>query len=146
MSRQIFWSAEGVEMPRLDYETLARRLEEVAKSHDKVAGQLNYIFCNDEKILAVNLEFLNHDYYTDIITFDYSRRRLVSGDMFISLDTVATNAELVGAAYETELHRVIAHGLLHLCGINDKGPGEREIMERHEDEALRLLNKLKEEK
>jgi rRNA maturation RNase YbeY len=146
MSRQIFWSAEGVEMPRLDYETLARWLEEVAKSHDKVAGQLNYIFCNDEKILSVNLEFLNHDYYTDIITFDYSRRRLVSGDMFISLDTVATNADLVGASYETELYRVIAHGLLHLCGINDKGPGEREIMERHEDDALRLLNKLKEEK
>ncbi|WP_301748020.1 rRNA maturation RNase YbeY, partial [uncultured Duncaniella sp.] len=98
-----------------------------------------YIFCNDEKILEVNRQFLQHDYYTDIITFDYSRGRMISGDMFISLDTVATNAEKVSATYDAELLRVIIHGVLHLCGINDKGPGEREIMERHENDALSLL-------
>ena len=100
---------------------------------------MTYIFCNDEKILEVNRQFLQHDYYTDIITFDYSRGRMISGDMFISLDTVATNAEKVSATYDAELLRVIIHGVLHLCGINDKGPGEREIMERHENDALSLL-------
>lgn len=82
------------------------------------------------------------DYYTDIITFDYTHGRRVSGDIFISLDTVASNARSIGTDYPTELHRVIAHGLLHLCGIDDKGPGERAIMERHEDEALALLSSL----
>uniref|UniRef100_UPI00256EF197 rRNA maturation RNase YbeY n=1 Tax=Duncaniella freteri TaxID=2530391 RepID=UPI00256EF197 len=84
----------------------------------------------------------NHDYYTDIITFDYSRGRMISGDMFISLDTVATNAQAVGAEYARELHRVIIHGVLHLCGINDKGPGEREIMEGFEDKALAMLDEM----
>ena len=77
---------------------------------------------------------------TSSITFDYTRGRRISGDLFISLDTVRSNAELVGAPYRRELHRVIIHGILHLCGINDKGPGEREIMEAHEDAALELLD------
>ena len=84
---------------------------------------------DDEKILEVNRQYLGHDYYTDIITFDYCEGDVISGDLFISLDTVRTNAEQMGATYEEELHRVIIHGILHLCGINDKGPGEREIME-----------------
>ena len=87
----------------------------------------------------MNREFLKHDYYTDIITFDYSTRQRISGDMVISLDTVLTNAEQLGAKYETELMRVLIHGVLHLCGINDKGPGEREIMEQHENSALAIL-------
>lgn len=126
-------------MPEIDTERLGRWVEEVARRHDRILGPLTYIFCDDEKIIDVNRQFLQHDYYTDIITFDYSRGRRISGDMFISLDTVASNAQLVGAAYATELHRVIIHGVLHLCGINDKGPGEREIMERHENDALALL-------
>ena len=87
----------------------------------------------------MNLEFLQHDYFTDIITFDYDEADIISGDLYISLDTVRTNAALVGATYAQELHRVIIHGVLHLCGINDKGPGEREIMEAHENQALALL-------
>lgn len=126
-------------MPDLDWSRVEAWLVAVAESHGKIVGTLTYIFCGDEKILSVNRLFLSHDYYTDIITFDYSRGRLVSGDMYISLDTVATNAVSVGAAYTLELLRVIVHGLLHLCGINDKGPGEREIMERHENEALAML-------
>ncbi|WP_290377987.1 rRNA maturation RNase YbeY, partial [Duncaniella muris] len=102
-----------------------------------------YIFCDDPKIIEVNRQFLNHDYFTDIITFDYSRGRMVSGDMFISLDTVLSNSELVGATYQRELLRVIIHGVLHLCGINDKGPGEREIMENFENQALVLLDEIK---
>lgn len=129
-------------MPDIDTEKLGRWVDEVARRHYRILGPLTYIFCDDEKIIEVNRQFLQHDYYTDIITFDYTRGRRISGDMFISLDTVATNAETVGADYATELRRVIVHGVLHLCGINDKGPGEREIMERHENEALALLEQM----
>lgn len=129
---------EGVEQPSVDFEKIARWIVEVAKTHNKIVGPLTYIFCNDEKIIEVNRQFLQHDYYTDIITFDYSRGRLISGDMFISLDTVASNSELVGATYDSELRRVIIHGVLHLCGIDDKGEGEREIMEAFENKALEV--------
>lgn len=127
-------------MPAIDLEKMEKWIEAVAKAHDRIVGNLSYIFCDDEKILEVNRQFLNHDYYTDIITFDDCRGKLLRGDIFISLDTVRTNAELVGATYERELYRVIIHGVLHLCGINDKGPGEREIMEAHEDAALAMLD------
>ncbi len=130
-------------MPDIDTALLSQWLEQVACAHNRILGALVYIFCDDAKILEVNRQFLNHDYFTDIITFDYSRGKLVSGDMFISLDTVASNAQdVVNCRYNVELKRVIVHGLLHLCGINDKAPGEREIMERHENEALALLEKL----
>ncbi len=127
-------------MPRLDFEKIEMWINSVAKAHGRILGPLSYIFCNDPKIIEVNRQFLNHDYYTDIITFDYSRGKLISGDMFISLDTVASNAESVGATYDLELLRVIIHGILHLCGINDKGPGERAIMEHEENIALDLYN------
>lgn len=127
-------------MPAINLELTEEWIGNVAASHGRMVGCLSYIFCDDEKILEVNRRFLDHDYYTDIITFDDCRGKLLRGDMFISLDTVRTNADLVGAAYERELFRVIIHGVLHLCGINDKGPGEREIMEAHEDEALAMLD------
>ena len=133
------WIASGVETPALDYAQLEQWIARVADAHGRQALSLNYIFCDDEKILEVNRQYLNHDYYTDIITFDNCLGTMLRGDMFISLDTVRTNAEGIGAEYDTELKRVIIHGVLHLCGINDKGPGEREIMERHENEALALL-------
>jgi rRNA maturation RNase YbeY len=111
-------------------------------------GDVAYIFCNDDKILEVNRQYLNHDYYTDIITFDYNEdleamgiKNTISGDLYISLDTVLSNSEEQGTTYDEELHRVIIHGILHLCGINDKGPGEREIMEAAENKALALLGK-----
>ena len=133
------WIADGVQFPDIDRGRLEAWIAEVAGLHGRILGPLTYIFCNDDKIIEVNRQFLQHDYYTDIITFDYTRGRRISGYMFISLDTVRTNAELVGADYSTELHRVIVHGVLHLCGINDKGPGEREIMEANENQALSLL-------
>ena len=133
------WIADGEQFPDIDRGRLEAWIAEVAGLHGRILGPLTYIFCNDDKIIEVNRQFLQHDYYTDIITFDYTRGRRISGDMFISLDTVRTNAELVGADYSTELHRVIVHGVLHLCGINDKGPGEREIMEANENQALSLL-------
>ncbi len=93
-----------------------------------------------KKFWEVNRQYLQHDYYTDIITFDYCEGDRLSGDLFISLDTIRTNAEQFGASYDNELHRVIIHGILHLCGINDKGPGEREIMEAAENKALAMLH------
>lgn len=126
-------------MPGFNQGVVSQWIEAVARSFNKSVGELAYIFCNDEKILEVNREFLNHDYFTDIITFDYSNRRRIAGDMFISLDTVRSNAELFSKNYDEELMRVVIHGVLHLVGINDKGEGEREIMEKHENEALEML-------
>lgn len=140
----ISWNVNNVAMPQIPYPLVERWIGMVAQAHGRICGDLGYMFCDDEYILDVNRRFLQHDYYTDIITFDYSRGRLISGDMVISLETVATNAELVGATYEQELMRVIIHGVLHLCGINDKGPGEREVMERCEDEALEMWRNLNE--
>ena len=117
----------------------------VAASYGKRVGDIAYVFCNDDKILEVNRQYLQHDYYTDIITFDYCEGDMLSGDLFISLDTVRTNAEQFGKTYDDELHRVIIHGILHLVGINDKGPGEREIMEAAEDKALTLLSTMRNE-
>ena len=136
----INFTVKKIAMPEFDQERTKAWIVEVASRHEKKVGDLTYIFCDDEKILEVNRQFLQHDYYTDIITFDYSTRRRISGDMFVSLDTVKSNAELFGRTCEEEFMRVIIHGVLHLCGINDKGEGEREIMERHENEALALLD------
>lgn len=129
-------------MPEIDIPVMEQWIAEVARSHGKVAHELTYIFCDDDEIISVNRQYLQHDYYTDIITFDYTRGKLLRGDMYISLDTVASNAEAVGATYDQELRRVIIHGVLHLCGINDKGPGEREIMEMNENRALAMLENL----
>ncbi len=133
-------------MPAIRRRDTSAWIKAVAASYGKRVGSIAYIFCNDDKILEVNRQYLQHDYYTDIITFDYcddelmmGKKDTISGDLFISLDTVRSNAELQGTTYEEELHRVIIHGVLHLCGINDKGPGEREIMEAEENKALALL-------
>lgn len=136
----IIFQTQHVELPRFDQAALAGWVERVARAHDRVVGSLTYVFCDDEYILGVNRQYLQHDYYTDIITFDYSTSRRVSGDMVISLDTVRSNSELFGRDYNEELLRVVIHGVLHLCGINDKGPGEREIMEQHENEALAMID------
>ncbi len=131
--------AQEVALPRLNQAEATSWIVAIAQAHGRKVGRLAYVFCDDEYILQTNRQFLQHDYYTDIITFDYSNAHRISGDMVISLDTVRTNAEALGVSYESELLRVIIHGVLHLCGINDKGPGEREIMERHENAALALL-------
>jgi len=137
---EINYMTQGnVAMPPLNSEAVRDWIVAVARQHGQQVGCLTYVFCDDEYILMTNRQFLGHDYYTDIITFDYTNSRHIAGDMVISLDTVRSNAELLQADYDTELLRVIIHGVLHLCGINDKGPGEREIMEHHEDAALSIL-------
>lgn len=135
----ISFNAENVEMPVFDRSKVREWIADVAAAHGFSVGRLSYLFCDDECILETNRKFLNHDYYTDIITFDCTRADRIGGDIVISLDTVRTNAELAQEPYERELMRVIIHGVLHLCGIDDKGPGEREVMEKHENEALNLL-------
>ncbi len=136
----ITFQTENIEMPDINQAKIREWVKAVAASYQKRVGEIAYFFCDDEKILEVNRQYLQHDYYTDIITFDYCEGNRLSGDLFISLDTVRSNSQLLGTDYNTELHRVIIHGVLHLCGINDKGPGEREIMEAAENRALSLLN------
>ena len=129
-----------VSMPSIDAERMRAWVQAVAASYGRRVGSIAYIFVDDEEILRVNRQFLQHDYYTDIITFDDSQGAVICGDLFISLDTVRSNAEGLGVPYEQEMYRVIIHGILHLCGVNDKGPGEREIMEAAENRALVMFN------
>lgn len=126
-------------LPSLDFDAVRDWIVAVAASHGFSVGRISYLFCDDEYILEANRKYINHDYYTDIITFDYTHAERIGGDILISVDTVASNARLVGQPYRRELLRVIIHGVLHLCGINDKGPGEREIMEANENRALDML-------
>ena len=130
-------------MPKIKKRDTSAWIKAVAASYGRKVGEIGYLFVDDEKILEVNREYLGHDYYTDVITFDYDEDETVSGDIVISLDTVRSNAQLFGKTYEEELYRVIIHGILHLCGINEKGPGEREIMEAAENKALAMRNGLK---
>ena len=136
----ISYNTENVSMPHLRRRDTSAWIRRVAQSYGKRVGDVGYLFCDDEKILEVNREYRGHDYYTDIITFDYCEGDVISGDMVISLDTVRSNAELFHKDYSEELHRVIIHGVLHLCGLNDKGPGERELMEAAENKALAMRN------
>lgn len=126
-------------MPAIKKRAITAWIKAVAAAYGRKVGEIGYLFVDDEKILQVNREYLGHDYYTDIITFDYDEADVINGDLIISLDTVRSNAELFGKSYQEELFRVIIHGILHLCGINDKGPGEREIMEAAENKALAMF-------
>lgn len=134
----ISYNAQGIAMPAIRRRQISAWVKQVAQRYGKRVGDVAYIFVDEEEILSVNRQYLGHDYYTDIITFDYTQGHTISGDLFISPQTVRTNAEQVGEPYERELHRVVIHGILHLCGIDDKGPGQREIMEQAENEALLL--------
>ena len=138
----ITFTSENISMPSLNLPQVERWIRAVAAQYGFAVGDLNYIFCDDEKILAVNREFLQHDYYTDIITFDYTTRTRVNGDIYISLDTVASNAEQVGATFEQELHRIIIHGLLHLTGQADKTPETKAQMTAKEEDALSKISHL----
>lgn len=135
----ISFQSEGMEIPRMDVELIMRWLTGVATRYGKRVGNLTYKFCDDDEILRVNREFLSHDYFTDIITFDYTIGNKVGADILISLDTVRSNAEMLGVGFDDELHRVLVHGLLHLCGLQDKTPEERAAMESAENDALCAL-------
>ena len=117
----ISYQSDGVKMPEFNHRSTTAWIKAVAATYGRRVGEIGYMFVSDEKILEVNNQYLDHDYYTDIITFDYDEGDVINGDIVISLDTVRSNAEQFGKAYDDELHRVIIHGILHLCGINDKG-------------------------
>ena len=125
-------------MPDIVETEVSAWVRQVAKSYDKVVGDINYIFVDDETMLDINRRFIGHDYYTDHIGFDYSKDDSLNGDIYISLDTVESNAELFGVTKEEELRRIIIHGLLHLCGLHDKTEKERAEMQKAEDNALKI--------
>jgi rRNA maturation RNase YbeY len=137
----IRYNSDDIKIPLFPRRKVSLWIKRIAENQGKRVGEISYVFCSDTKILVMNKEFLNHDYYTDIITFDYVEGDIISGDIYISVDTVRTNADTYNVSFENELFRVIIHGILHLCGIDDKAPGARMIMERHENEALKILQR-----
>lgn len=130
------FNVQDTEMPALDERKTGRWIRAVAADYGFTVGNINYIFCSDERELEVNRQFLGHDYYTDVITFDYSTGSTLNGDIFISLDTVRSNAEMVGTSFDEELRRIIIHGVLHLTGQGDKTPETKAEMTEKENRAL----------
>ncbi len=137
---EIVFECENVDLPDLHFATIHSWIHQVVASYNKQCGDICYIFCNDEKILEVNRQYLDHDYFTDIITFDYTEADTVSGDLFISLDTISSNAKKYRTDYTEELLRVMIHGVLHLCGFKDKSKEESITMRQQEDLALLIYN------
>ena len=134
----ITYNTKNVAMPDIVEAEVSAWVRQIAKSYNKVVGDINYIFVDDETMLDINRRFIGHDYYTDHIGFDYSSDGALSGDIYISLDTVRTNAGLYGATFHEELRRIIIHGMLHLCGLRDKTDEQRKHMQQAEDDALAL--------
>ena len=136
----VTFQAENISFPKIKKRTTTKWIKSIADKYGKQIGNIGYLFCTDEKILEVNNQFLNHNFYTDIITFDYSENNIISGDIFISLDTVLSNSQKYQTRYDEELHRVIIHGILHLCGLKDKSEDEIKEMRKAEEEALSTLD------
>ena len=135
----VTFQTEGIDYPKIEEDKLSEWIDKVAKKYNKEVGEISYLFCDDEKILEVNREYLNHDFYTDIITFDYSEDDIISGDIIISLQMVESNSQMYKTEYLEELHRVIIHGILHLCGVKDSTLEEETLMRKAEDNALEML-------
>jgi rRNA maturation RNase YbeY len=135
----ITYHTKNGEMPSIKRRIVNRWIKSISEIYGKKIGEIAYIFCSEEQILEINKQYLQHDYYTDIITFDDSEGRILSGDIFVCPDTIKSNAERFNTPYSEELHRILIHGILHLCGIDDKIPGGREIMEINENKALSML-------
>ena len=134
----IAYYTEDVKMPTFPKRKMNAWIKSVANKYKKNVGEIAYIFCSDKKILEVNKQYLQHDYYTDIITFDYCEKDVLNGDIFISIETVSSNAERFRVSFEEELRRILIHGILHLCGQDDKTPALRAEMTKKENEALEM--------
>jgi rRNA maturation RNase YbeY len=126
-------------IPALKRRIVNQWVVSVAAIYKKKIGKVAYIFCSEKDILEINKQYLRHDYYTDIITFDYSKGNIISGDIFVCPDTIKSNSEKFSTPYPEELHRILIHGILHLCGINDKSSEERKTMKTNENKALSML-------
>ena len=131
---------EDIDFPNINPSKTKNWIKKVINSHAMRLGEISYIFTSDERILEINIEHLEHDYYTDVITFDYTEQTKISGDIFISLDTVKSNADKYRQDYTTELNRVIIHGVLHLIGFKDKTPKDAKEMRKQENKALELFH------
>lgn len=136
----ITFQAENIDFPKIKRRDTKNWIKRVADDYGKKIGDINYMFCSDEKILEVNREYLSHDFYTDIITFDYSEGNKISGDIIISLDTVRSNSQKFNTNFSEELYRVIIHGILHLCGMKDNSEEEEKAMRQAENNALKMIN------
>jgi len=134
--------SENIAIPALQQLKLTQWIKITAEQYGKKTGDISYIFCDEEKILEINRKYLNHNYYTDIITFDYSQRNKISGDIFISPETLKTNALNFNVTFEEELLRIIIHGILHLCGQDDKTPECKQEMTGKENKALDLYKSM----
>jgi rRNA maturation RNase YbeY len=133
---------EDIEFPSINTGLIENWIKRIIKEHDFNLGSVSIIFCSDQYILKTNLEFLNHDYYTDIITFDYCENRNISGDLLISLETVRSNSEKFDTVFSDELNRVIIHGILHLIGFDDSTPELKANIRKEEDKALEILKNM----
>lgn len=138
----IRFSVQDVHFKLENEQNLKKWISNVVLRRGKAVGNISYLFCDDNYLLGVNRQYLNHDTYTDIITFDYVVGNFVSGDIMISVDRVGENAEKFGVPFEQELHRVVIHGVLHLLGQGDKTDSEAAEMRRLENEALALWNEM----
>ena len=138
----VYFSNGDIDFSLQNEELLKKWILQVIKNHEKKLGKLNYLFCSDEEVYNANVKFLNHDTYTDIITFDNVEGDSISGDIMISVDRVGDNAKLFSAKFEDELHRVIIHGVLHLLGFKDKSDEDAALMRKKENESLQLLNSM----
>lgn len=128
---------------KLQYKTkLKQWIKAITEKEKHQLGNINYVFCSDDELLEINIKHLNHNTYTDIITFDYTEGKTIHSDIFISVDRVAENSKKFNVEFETELHRVIIHGVLHLCGYKDKTKADAELMRKKEDDALKVWQKL----
>jgi len=131
---------EDVSLPDINFDLIKKVIKGVVRRNKYRLGEINYIFCSDDYLLNLNIQFLQHDYYTDVITFDYSNEVFVSGDIYISADRVLNNSATFEQNYSDEMVRVISHGLLHLLKYNDKGPDEILMMRKMESEMLTKYN------
>ncbi|MDE7074703.1 MAG: rRNA maturation RNase YbeY [Odoribacter sp.] len=139
----LFFKEGNVEYPSFFSESLISEwLDLIASHYDRKLGAINFVFCDDDYILSVNRQYLKHDYYTDVITFDYCSGDCLSGDVFISLDTVKSNSELFNVTFENEFHRVICHSVLHLIGFKDKTEPDSAEIRNNENICLDLLKTL----
>jgi len=134
--------SENVDFQINNTEPIQDWIEKLIESYQKILGEITYIFCSDDYLLKVNQKHLNHDTFTDIITFDYTNNGIISGDIFISIDRIKENSVEFKTSFEDELHRVMAHGVLHLIGFKDKTKGEQTLMTKAEDHALSLFSEI----
>jgi rRNA maturation RNase YbeY len=134
----ISFFSEDIDFELINENSCISWLENAIKNEDKIAGELSFVFCDDEYLHKINIEYLNHDTYTDIITFDYTEANIIAGDIFISIDRVKENAKTFNTLFENELSRVIIHGVLHLMGYKDKTQEESTLMRAKEDFYLNL--------